>query len=115
MTILSVAFALFPVTADSAGGSEQILWRIVRGIVGARHNSITVAAVGSHVSGCLVPTPCRNGQITEDVRAAAHEAHRHAIARVLEKHSIDLIHFHGLDFAAYIPQPSIPMLATLHL
>jgi glycosyltransferase involved in cell wall biosynthesis len=51
------------------------------------------------------------------VRSAAHAAHRELIGRVLENEAIDLIHFHGLDFHAYVPPDPgrTAMLATLHL
>jgi glycosyltransferase involved in cell wall biosynthesis len=115
MNVLSVAFPLLTVSADSAGGAEQILWHLERGLVNAGNRSIVIAAKGSSVSGCLVPTPCANHEITEEVRRAAHRAHRKAIQLVLETNSIDLIHFHGLDFAEYVPTNAPPMLATLHL
>jgi glycosyltransferase involved in cell wall biosynthesis len=116
MTVLSVAFALLPVSADSAGGSEQILWHVERGLVAAGHRSLVVAASGSRVSGTLIPTPAANGQmINEEVRRAAHRAHRKAIQSVLDSTSVDVIHFHGLDFPEYIPARGPDMLATLHL
>lgn len=115
MTILSVAFPLLPVSGDSAGGSEQILWHVERGLVSSGYRSLVIAAKSSCVSGCLIPTLCANHEITEEVRKAAHHAHRHAVQVVLETTPVDLIHFHGLDFAEYIPANGPPMLATLHL
>jgi glycosyltransferase involved in cell wall biosynthesis len=115
MTVLSVAFPLLAVSADSAGGSEQILWHVERGLVKAGHRSIVVAAQGSAVGGWLVPAMRANGEINDQVRGAAHRAHRNAIQSVLESTDVDLIHFHGLDFAEYIPSSGPPMLATLHL
>lgn len=115
MTVLSVAFPLLTVSADSAGGSEQILWHIERGSVKAGHRSIVVAAEGSRISGCLLPTMRANGEINDQIRTTAHRAHRKAIQSILESTDVDLIHFHGLDFAEYIPSSGPPMLATLHL
>jgi glycosyltransferase involved in cell wall biosynthesis len=115
MTVLSIAFALLPVSADSGGGSEQILWQIERGLVVAGHRSIVVAAEGSRITGCLMSTPAADGEITDKVRAVAHRAHREAIQRVLDTHQVDLLHFHGLDFAEYVPAVGPPMLTTLHL
>jgi glycosyltransferase involved in cell wall biosynthesis len=63
----------------------------------------------------LVPTACANHEITDEVRSAAHREHRSAIQTALETTPVDLIHFHGLDFAEYIPSSGPPMLATLHL
>lgn len=115
MTVLNVAFPLLPVSADAAGGSEQILWHVERGLVNAGYRSLVIAAKGSSVSGCLIPTPCADHEITDEVRSAAQGAHRHAIQVVLETTSVDLIHFHGLDFAHYVPASGPPMLASLHL
>ena len=115
MTILSVAFALLPVSEHAAGGSEQILWHVERGIVNAGYRSLVVAAKGSSVHGCLLPTPCAGCEITDEIRRAAHRTHRRAIQALLETSSVDLIHFHGLDFPEYIPTGGPPMHATLHL
>ncbi len=115
MTVLSVAFPLLPVSADAAGGSEQILWYLERGIAGAGYRSFVIAARGSSVSGCLLPTLAANHEISEETRRIAHRAHRNAIESVLATTEVDLIHFHGLDFAEYIPSSGPPMLATLHL
>lgn len=115
MTILSVAFPLLPVSADAAGGSEQILWYVERGTVRAGYHSLVIAAKGSSVSGCLLPTLAANHEITDEIRHSAHRAHRKTIESVLATMSVDLIHFHGLDFAEYMPSSGPPMLATLHL
>ena len=115
MTVLSVAFALLPVSEHAAGGSEQILWHVERGLVSAGYRSFVVAAKGSSVQGCLLPTPRAHCEITDEVRRAAHRAHRKAIQSVLDTCNVDLIHFHGLDFPEYIPLNGPPMLATLHL
>ena len=116
MTVLSVGFALLPVSADSPGGSEQILWHVERGLVMAGHRSLVVAANGSRISGTLIPAPAANGDIiNEDAKRTAHRAHRKAIQSVLDSSSVDLIHFHGLDFAEYMPSSGPDLLATLHL
>ncbi len=93
MTVLSVAYPLFPVGPDSSGGAEQILFLLEREIVRSGRRSLVVAAPGSTVSGQLIP----------------------AIDQALREHSIDLIHFHGLDFDSYVPDTDVRMVATLHL
>jgi glycosyltransferase involved in cell wall biosynthesis len=115
MNVLSVAYPLFPVSADSAGGAEQILFLVERGLAAAGHRSVVVAARGSQVSGELVETPVADGEITEEVRRWAQAEHRRAIEVALHEHEIDLIHFHGLDFYEYLPEREIAQLATLHL
>jgi glycosyltransferase involved in cell wall biosynthesis len=115
MNILSVAFPLFPVSADAGGGAEQILYLLERELVHAGHHSVVVAAYGSQVSGCFVETPTARGRITDEVWNWARSEHKKAIDTALNKHHIDFIHFHGLDFYEYVPAAPIPKLATLHL
>jgi glycosyltransferase involved in cell wall biosynthesis len=115
MNILSVAYPLFPVSADSAGGAEQILFLLDRGLVAAGHNSIVIAAAGSRVSGNLVETPAATREISDPLREQAQHVHLACIKRALEEFPVDLIHFHGLDFHTYVPAASVPKLATLHL
>ncbi len=115
MTILSVAYPLFPVGSDSGGGAEQILSLLERAITEAGHRSIVIAADGSRVTGSLIGTPVATGEITDDRRMQAQHAHLQRINRVLAEYEVDLIHFHGLDFDRYIPDTHVPMLATLHL
>lgn len=115
MNILSVAYPLFPVNPDSAGGTEQILFLLERGLAARGHRSIVVAARGSRVEGELIETPAPCGEITEAAREQAQAAHAEAIAHALEEFPVDLIHLHGLDFHAYVPNTGAPKLATLHL
>lgn len=115
MNILSVAYPLLPVGPDSAGGAEQILSLIERGLASAGHTSIVIAAPGSRTAGELIESAAAEGEITEDAREQAQEVHRERIRQVLERLSIDLIHFHGLDFHTYLPTGTVPLLATLHL
>lgn len=115
MNILSVAYPLLPVGPDSAGGSEQILFLMDRGLVGAGHRSIVIAAKGSQISGELIESAVSAGEITDEVRRDAKQVHIESIRHALRRHPIDLIHFHGLDFYTYVPEQAVPMLATLHL
>jgi glycosyltransferase involved in cell wall biosynthesis len=117
MTIVSVAYPLLPVSADSAGGAEQVLWLVERELAAEGHRSIVIAAEGSRISGDLVPTPVCEGEMTDKVRQQAQATHRHSIEQVLKQNSVDLVHFHGLDFHAYVPHSSqgAAMLTTLHL
>jgi len=115
VTILSVAYPLIPVGPDASGGAEQILFLVERAIAAAGHDSIVIAAAGSQVSGTLIPTPLMKGEITDDVRRQAQQIHQRCIEQSLDEQSIDLIHFHGLDFYSYQPASAVPKLATLHL
>ncbi len=116
MTVLSVAYPLFPVCEDSSGGAEQILYLLDREIVRAGHRSVVIAAEGSEISGELIATQVVDGQMTDEVRAHAQGEHRAAILKALASNSeVDVVHFHGLDFATYLPETRVPQLATLHL
>lgn len=115
MTVLSVAYPLLPVSRDSGGGAEQILYLLERGLVARGHRSIVIAANGSTVDGKLIASRAFDGEMTEEVREHARRDHLRLIEQAVAHHSIDLIHFHGLDFYAYTPAAHIPKLATLHL
>jgi glycosyltransferase involved in cell wall biosynthesis len=115
LTVLSVAYPLLPVHSGSAGGAEQILHLIDRGLIEAGHRSLVIAARGSQVSGLLIETAVADGEIDDGVIELAQHGHLRAIKKALERYSVDLIHFHGLDFLSYLPWRDLPMLATLHL
>lgn len=115
LTIVSVGYPLFPAAPDASGGAEQILVLLERGIVRAGHRSIVVAAKGSRVAGELVETPIVDGELNDAHREFGRAEHLRVLERVLAANDVDLIHFHGLDFHAYIPRTAAAMLGTLHL
>jgi glycosyltransferase involved in cell wall biosynthesis len=115
MIVLSVAYPLLPVGTDLGGGAEQILSLVEQGVVDAGHQSVVIAAKGSKTAGELIEGSVVKGEITNDVRQEAQRVHLACIEKALERYAIDLIHFHGLDFYSYLPEQSVPMLATLHL
>jgi glycosyltransferase involved in cell wall biosynthesis len=106
MRVLSVAFPPMPVGTSDGGGAEQILSIIEASLIERGHQSVVVARQGSRVAGELIETPRLE---------ACPENHTKAIYYALTHYSIDLIHFHGLDFHKYLPACATPMLATLHL
>lgn len=113
MRILLVAYSLAPVTADSVGGSEQVLAQLDRALVEAGHSVTVIAQAGSIVRGRLRAIPVEAGPIDEGVRNRAHAAMRAAVAEETPRH--DFVHCHGLDFEAYWPPEGPPALCTLHL
>ncbi len=115
MTVLSVGYPLFPVQPDSSGGAEQILGLLDREFCAAGCQSLVLAPESSSVDGRLLPTVRVDGEITPHVLSNAESVHAEVIRDALTRYSIDLIHFHGLDFHTYIPRTTVPMLATLHL
>lgn len=116
LTVLSVAYSLAPVGPDTVGGAEQVLSALDEALVGAGHRSIVVACSGSTVAGELFPTRAvPSAMIDAAERLRAEAATRAAIKHVLRRERVDLVHMHGLDFAACLPPPGPPTLVTLHL
>jgi glycosyltransferase involved in cell wall biosynthesis len=115
LSVLSVAYPLARVGRDTAGGAEQVLSLLDSTLVRLGHRSIVVAAAGSAVAGELIATPLAEGEITEAARREAHTRHRAAIRRALAEYPVDLVHMHGVDFHAYLPDGGTPVLVTLHL
>jgi glycosyltransferase involved in cell wall biosynthesis len=116
LTVLNVAFPLAQVRPDVAGGAEQVLRSLDAALVAAGHRSIVLAAEGSHVLGELWKIPATGGRlIDEDLRCALQEAQRRMIRKILQSRTVDVVHMHGIDFPTYLPDPGVPVLATLHL
>ena len=115
MRVLSVAFPFARVSADPVGGAEQVLAHLDRHLVEQGHDSVVIAPAGSSVRGRLVPLPAPANEWNEAscVRQRTHA--RSTIAQTLAEEHFDLVHCHGLDFAAYLPLPGVPLLVTLHL
>src|SRR5262245_9016434 len=115
LTVLSVAYPLMQVGEDAPGGSEQILTLLDRQLVQNGHRSVVIGAEDSRVAGTLIPSPAPRGPIDANMRKWAQCAHRRLIMDAIARYHVDLVHLHGLDFYAYIPPGSTPVLATLHL
>ncbi|CDX22616.1 Glycosyl transferase group 1 [Mesorhizobium sp. ORS 3324] len=114
LSVLNVAYPLAPVGLDAVGGAEQVLSMLDRSLVRQGHHSIVIACRGSSVAGTLVETPGETGALDETAKKRAQRAHRMAIAAARARWAIDIIHLHGIDFDAYLPDDS-PTLVTLHL
>jgi glycosyltransferase involved in cell wall biosynthesis len=115
LAVLSVAYPFAQVGIDAVGGAEQVLARIDRALVEAGHVSIVVAREDSSPAGDLIPIRGFHGVLTKDVQMEAHRYAREAIGRALRLWKIDVVHFHGVDFHAYLPPDGVPALITLHL
>lgn len=113
LSVLSVAYPFAPVTADPAGGAEQVLAQIDRALVAAGHRSRVIACEGSETAGTLIPVAAPSGDIDAGQRAATHAAVRDRLAQAVR--GADVIHLHGIDFADYLPPGDVPTLVTLHL
>lgn len=115
LTVLNVAYPLAPVGLDAVGGAEQVLAQVERAAVEAGHRSVVIACEDSEAVGHLITIHRPQGVIEEETRAAAHCEVKSAIARALTNHDVDVMHFHGIDFAEYLPETGPPSLVTLHL
>ncbi len=114
LSILNVAFPFAPVEPDPVGGAEKILAELDRALVAAGHRSMVIAAAGSRVHGELIPValpPVNDATARRTVQYAVLAR----ITEVIREESPDVVHLHGVDFAAYLPPPGPPVVVTLHL
>jgi glycosyltransferase involved in cell wall biosynthesis len=110
LRVLSIAYPFAKVGLNAAGGAEQILALLDRGLVGRGHHSIVIAAERSQVRGELIALPAAANETER-----THARWRDAIAQTIRTRNIDILHFHGLDFHHYLPPDGPPALVTLHL
>ncbi len=115
LTVCSVSYPFAPVTADPAGGAEQVLSTLDRALTAAGHRSIVIAPEGSAVAGELLTVPAPDGLIEGNIWERTHAAVRARIAEVIARDRPDILHLHGIDFGSYLPTPGPPVLVTLHL
>lgn len=115
LTVVSVAYPFAPVTADPAGGAEQVLAQLDRALVAAGHRSVVFAVEGSSTAGELVTFTPSTGKIDDLSRAATYARLSAVLDEFLTTERVDLVHLHGVDFAAYLPGHGVPVLVTLHL
>jgi len=114
LTILSVAYPFAAIGPDAVGGAEQVLSALDRAMVRNGHRSIVIACEGSKTAGELVPLAAQGGRIDDSVRHRVWGEVRQLIGEVLMRERVDLVHLHGLDFHAYLPESALTV-ATLHL
>jgi glycosyltransferase involved in cell wall biosynthesis len=119
LSVVSVAYPLAAVDRDPVGGAEQILSAIDRALVSAGHRSLVLACRGSTVSGQLVPVDIGTGPLTAEVQARAARSTAQVLEQLLAREQVDLVHFHGSDCGAYLPDTvlpkALPKLVTLHV
>ena len=116
LTVLGVAFALAPVGPDAVGGAEQVLSALDHALVDAGHRSLVVACRGTRAAGEWIDTGVDpTATVDEAGRRRAEAATRAAVAATLARTRVDLLHAHGLDFAATLPAGGPPTLVTLHM
>jgi glycosyltransferase involved in cell wall biosynthesis len=114
--ILLVAYPLLPVTENSAGGAEQVLWALERELHARGHHTVVAAANRSHVSGELFATG--EPASVPDQFSARDEEQTQRITEWLKfgaTPQFDLIHDMSGSFWRHADRIPIPVLATLHL
>ena len=115
LTVLSVGYPFAPVTADPAGGAEQVLAQLDRTLTEVGHRSVVIAAEGSDVTGELHAVPTARRNLDEKEMARVEAMARAQVAEQLRRDRLDLVHYHGIDFDACRVETGVPQLATLHL
>ena len=115
MTVLSVAYPFAPVGRFATGGAEQILALLDRGLVRAGHRSLVIACDGSKVDGDLIEVRLPSGIVDDGTRAEVYAKWRAAIEDTIQRHQVDVVHMHSLDFHQYAPAAGPPVVVTLHL
>ena len=113
LTVVTVAYPLAPLGPDAVGGAEQVASSVERALVAAGHRSIVIARADSTCAGRLVSLPVPARPFDHATICAAHEACRRAIAGVLARERVDVVHMHGTDFHYYAPEGG-HTIATLH-
>jgi glycosyltransferase involved in cell wall biosynthesis len=114
LTVLNVAYPLAPVGPDAVGGAEQVLSMLDQALVRAGHISIVIGCQGSKAAGVLIETPAEPGVLDDAAKTRAQRSHRAAIDAARSRWPIDVVHLHGIDFHAYLPDHG-PTLVSLHL
>lgn len=114
-TVLIAAYPFAPVSADAAGGAEQVVSMLDSALVRAGHRSVVAACGGSETKGHHIALPVPDGPLDERTRGIVHERYREAVREALATRNIDIVHMHGLDFDRYLPPAGPPVLVTLHL
>ena len=115
LSVLYVGYPLLTVSEDSAGGAEQMLVTLERGMAGAGHRTTVAASEGSRVTGRLLATGHRaSGPDQYEHREQEHTA---GILAYLRRHPHDfgLIHDMSGRFWRHAANCGVPALATLHL
>jgi len=115
LCVLSVGYPFAPVSADPAGGAEQVLAALDRAVVETGGRSVVIAPEGSSPAGTLEPVPLPTGEIDDARRRETHAIVRDRLDQAIARHRPDVVHLHGIDFHAYLPPPGPEVLVTLHL
>jgi glycosyltransferase involved in cell wall biosynthesis len=115
LTVLSVGYPLAQVSTRTAGGAEQVLAMLDKGLIEAGHRSLVIAPIGSRCRGLLIPAQVPAGLLDENAKREARREFKKIVDRTLRTYSIDFVHMHGFDFYEYLPDCEMPVIVSLHL
>lgn len=115
LSILYIAYPLLTVSAESAGGAEQVLFTLEGEMYRAGHRTTVAASLGSRVHGDLLPTGLPATQ--PDQYETREREHVDRVLAYLAEHpdEFGLIHDMSGSFFRRAAECPIPVLATLHL
>jgi glycosyltransferase involved in cell wall biosynthesis len=113
--VLLVAYPLLPVSEDSAGGAEQILWTLERELAQRGWQTEVAACAGSRVAGRLLVTG--EAARTLDGFAEREREHTERVAEACAAGDYELVLDHSGHFFRHVAEYATraPVLASLHL
>src|SRR4051794_36097603 len=112
-SVLYVAYPLLPVSDESCGGAEQILWSLESEIASRGRQTAVAAAESSRVRGELLATgPSPD---VEDAFDTREQQHSDKIVNHCASRHYSLVHDHSGHFWRHASRINAPVLATLHL
>ena len=118
MRILYVAYPLLPVSENSAGGAEQMLWTLERQMAAGGDETAVAACNKSQVAGGLISTGDASDEPDRFEQRDAEHCTK-VVESVLQRESagraFDIVHDKSGRFWRCASAISTPVLATLHL
>lgn len=115
-SILYVAYPLLPVSDESCGGAEQMLYTLEREMASRGHRTTVAACDGSLAQGELLCTgPAATTVDGFEERNAQHQRSVLDFLRCRSETPVDLVHDKSGFFWGAVGHLNVPVLATLHL
>ena len=112
-SIFYIAYPLLPVSDESCGGAEQILWALEQEMAVRRHKTAVAACESSSVRGELLATGRR--PVGNDMFEEREAQHRRKVLELARQRDFSIIHDHSGNFWPHAREVDVPVLATLHL
>lgn len=116
LTVVNVAYPFAEINEDAIGGAERVVYELDRSLVRAGHRSLVLGHARSSISGELLGVEVPDTPITPALRARITAEYRARLSSLRREEQVDVLHFHGVDCADYLPvESSPPRIVTLHL